>query len=90
MATVIRLRREGTKNRPFFRIVATDSRMPRDGRFIELLGTYDPMKEGVNFTLKRERADYWLSKGAKPSDTVRSILKRAKKETLAAAGAPAA
>lgn len=80
MATVIRLRREGKKNRPFYRIVATDKRSPRDGRFIELLGTYDPHKTGTNFTLKSERIDYWLSVGAQPSDTVRSILKRAKKQ----------
>lgn len=79
MATVIRLRREGKKNRPFYRIVATDKRSPRDGRFIELLGTYDPNKTGTNYTLKSERVDYWLSVGAQPSDTVRDILKRAKK-----------
>jgi small subunit ribosomal protein S16 len=90
MATVIRLRREGTKNRPFFRIVATDSRMPRDGRFLELLGTYDPLKEGANYTIKKERIEYWLSTGAKPSDTVRSILKRAHNAAPAEADAPPA
>ena len=89
MATVIRLRREGKKNRPYYRIVATDKRSPRDGRFIELLGTYDPHKEGVNFTLKSERIDYWLSVGALPSETVRSIIKRAKKQAAKEAAEPA-
>ena len=79
MATVIRLRREGKKNRAFYRIVAADKRSPRDGRFIELLGTYDPHKEGTNFNLKGVRIAYWLSVGAQPSETVRSILKRAKR-----------
>lgn len=87
MAVKIRLRRVGTKNVPAYRIVVADSRSPRDGRFIELLGTYDPKKPGINFTVKLERARYWLSKGAQPSDTVRSMLKKAEK---AAASAPAA
>ena len=79
MAVSIRLRREGTKNVPVFRIVVADARSPRDGRFIEKLGTYDPQKKGVNFTVKLDRANYWISKGAVPSDTVRSILKKAAK-----------
>jgi small subunit ribosomal protein S16 len=62
-----------------YRIVATDARSPRDGRFIELLGTYDPKKKGTKFTVKLDRARYWISKGAQPSETVRSILKKAEK-----------
>lgn len=86
MATVIRLRREGKKNRPYYRVVAADKRSPRDGRFLELLGTYDPHKQGTNFNLKMDRIDYWLSVGALPSDTVKSMIRRAKKQ---AAEAPA-
>ena len=79
MAVAIRLRREGTKDRPFYRIVVTDSRMPGDGRFIETLGTYDPLQEGENYKVDLEKANDWISKGAQPSDTVRSILKKAGK-----------
>jgi small subunit ribosomal protein S16 len=75
---VIRLRREGTKDRPFYRIVAADQRFQRDGRFLEILGTYNPMTKDSAITLNTERADYWLSVGAQPSETVRSIIKRAK------------
>ncbi len=88
MAVAIRLRREGTTNTPYYRIVVTDSRSPRDGRFIEMIGTYDPKKKGVNYAVKLDRASYWVSKGAIPSDTVRSIIKKAAKN--AAANAPAA
>ena len=88
MAVAIRLRREGTTNTPYYRIVVADSRSPRDGRFIENLGTYDPKKKGVNYTVNLDRANYWTSKGAIPSDTVRSILKKAAKN--AAANTPAA
>jgi small subunit ribosomal protein S16 len=66
-----------------YRIVVADSRSPRDGRFIENLGTYDPKKAGNNFTLNLERARYWLSKGARPSDTVRSMLKKAERAAQA-------
>lgn len=79
----IRLRRIGTRNVPVYRIVVADSRSPRDGRFIENLGTYDPKKAGNNFTLNLERARYWLSKGARPSDTVRSMLKKAERAAQA-------
>jgi small subunit ribosomal protein S16 len=78
MAVSIRLRREGAKNRPFYRIVVADKRSPRDGKFIELIGNYDPKKAGTNFAIDVDRADYWVSKGAQPSDTVRSIIKKAK------------
>jgi small subunit ribosomal protein S16 len=78
MAVSIRLRREGTKNRPYYRVVVADSRSPRDGKFIEILGTYDPKKTGQNSLFNVERAEYWISKGAQPSDTVRSLIKKQK------------
>ncbi len=79
MAVSIRLRREGAKNRPYYRVVVADSRSPRDGKFIEILGTYDPKQTGQNSSFDVERADYWISKGAQPSDTVRSLIKKQKK-----------
>jgi small subunit ribosomal protein S16 len=89
MAVSIRLRREGAKNRPYYRVVVTDSRSPRDGKFIEILGTYDPKQTGQNSSFSVERAEYWIRKGAQPSDTVRSLIKKQKK-TAAAAPASAA
>jgi small subunit ribosomal protein S16 len=86
MAVSIRLRREGTKNRPYYRIVVADSRSPRDGKFIEIIGTYDPKQTGQNSSFRVERAEYWISKGAQPSDTVRSLIKKQKK--MAAAEPP--
>ena len=80
----IRLRRIGTRNVPAYRIVVADARSPRDGRFIENLGTYDPRKAGVNFRVDLDRAKYWVQKGAQPSETVRSILKRAERAAKAA------
>ena len=77
MAVVIRLRREGTKNRPFYRIVAADQRFPRDGRFLEILGTYDPLMADNNVKVNLEKANKWISLGAQPSETVRSLLKKA-------------
>ena len=79
MAVSIRLRREGSKNRPYYRIVVADSRSPRDGKFIEIIGTYDPKQTGQNSSFIVERAEYWISKGARPSDTVRSLIKKQKK-----------
>jgi small subunit ribosomal protein S16 len=76
MSVRIRLTRKGTKKKPFYRIVAADIEMPRDGRFLELLGTYDPMVEPAAVTLKQDRIDYWLGEGAQPSTTVASILKK--------------
>ena len=81
------MKRIGTKNTPVFRIVVADGRSPRDGKFIEELGTYQPRKKGTNFTLDLDRAKYWLSKGAQPSETVASFIKKAGK--TAAAAAPA-
>ncbi len=76
MAVKIRLKRMGAKRAPFYRIVAADSRAPRDGRFIEQLGTYDPTKNPAVITVKEEEVLNWLSKGAQPSDTVRSLLQQ--------------
>jgi small subunit ribosomal protein S16 len=81
MAVRIRMKRIGAKNQPAFRIVVADGRSPRDGKCIEELGTYLPHKKGNNFTLDLDRAKYWLSKGAQPSDTVASFIKRAGKAT---------
>ncbi len=89
MAVKIRLRRVGTKNVPCYRIVVADGRSPRDGRFIENIGTYDPKKADINFKVDLERARHWVGKGAQPSDTVRSILKKAEKAEKATATATA-
>jgi len=78
MAAAIRLRREGTTKRPYYRIVVADRRSPRDGRFIEMVGTYDPKVPGDNATLKLDRVEHWLRCGAQPSETVRSIIRRAR------------
>lgn len=74
MAVKLRLKRMGSKQKPFYRIVAADSRSPRDGRFIETVGTYNPIKGKEVVTIDEEKALAWLSKGAIPTDTVRSIL----------------
>ena len=86
MAVSIRLRREGGKNRPHYKVVVADSRSPRDGKFIEIIGTYDPKKPSDNSTIKLDRAEYWMSKGAQPSSTVRSLIKKMKNQQP---GAPA-
>ena len=84
MAVKIRMKRVGTKNTPVYRIVVADGRSPRDGKCIEEIGTYQPLKQGENFTLKLDRATYWISKGAQPSDTVASFIKKATKAVPAA------
>ncbi|MBI4178975.1 30S ribosomal protein S16 [bacterium] len=76
MAVTLRLRRVGKKKQPYYRIVAADSRMPTDGRFLENLGTYNTHTDPATVVLKDERVREWLSKGAEISDTVRSILRR--------------
>ena len=76
MAVRIRLRRMGKKKMPFYRVVVADIKSPRDGRFIEAIGTYDPHKEPGEINIEEEKALYWLSKGATPSDTVRSLLSK--------------
>jgi small subunit ribosomal protein S16 len=90
MAVSIRLRREGARNRPYYKIVVADSRSPRDGKFIEIIGTYDPKKPSDNSTLKIERVEYWITRGAQPSDTVRSLIKKTKNPEAAAKKAAAA
>ena len=74
MAVKLRLKRMGSKQKPFYRIVAADSRFPRDGRFIETVGTYDPIKKDADVTVDEEKALKWLNNGAQPTDTVRSIF----------------
>ena len=76
MAVKIRLRRMGAKKNPFYRIVVADSRYPRDGRFIEEIGTYNPMKEPSEVNVDAEKVAQWLKNGAQPTDTVRAIFKR--------------
>jgi small subunit ribosomal protein S16 len=76
MATRIRLKRMGAKKRPFYRVIVADSRSPRDGRFIETLGTYNPLTNPAEIKLKADKVQLWLSRGAQPSDTVRHILAR--------------
>jgi small subunit ribosomal protein S16 len=85
MAVIIRLRRDGAKNSPYYRIVVADKHSPRDGKFLELIGTYEPKKKNDNSTVKLDRADHWMKLGARPSDTVKSLLKKAKAKASAAA-----
>lgn len=81
----IRLRREGSKDKPFYRIVVADGRSRRQGAFIELLGTYDPLKDTDDYKIDLEKADEWIGKGAQPSDTVRSLMKKARQAASASA-----
>mmetsp|Transcript_5062 Transcript_5062/g.2839 ORF Transcript_5062/g.2839 Transcript_5062/m.2839 type:complete len:81 (+) Transcript_5062:1402-1644(+) len=76
MSVKIRLARHGAKKKPFYRIVVADHRCSRDGRFLEIVGTYNPLFNPAKVTLKNERIKYWLDEGAIPTDTVKSILKR--------------
>ena len=76
MGVRIRLARHGAKKKPFYRIVVADGENPRDGRFLEKVGTYDPLKDPVEVSLNPDRIKYWMEKGAIPSDTVRSLLKK--------------
>ncbi len=75
MAVKIRLRRMGAKQAPFYRVVVADSRFPRDGRFIEEIGYYDPTKEPAVVNIDKEKAEEWIKKGAQPTDTVKRLLK---------------
>jgi small subunit ribosomal protein S16 len=86
MAVVLRLARAGAKKKPYYHVVATDSRNPRDGKFIEAVGAYDPNQTPVKVEFNQERLNYWLKTGATPSDTVADLIKRAAK----AAPTPAA
>lgn len=87
MAVAIRLRREGTTKRPYYRVVVADSRSPRDGKFIEMIGNYDPKLTGTNSNLDLSRAEYWISKGAQPSETVASLIRKARRASKAEAKA---
>ena len=77
MAVKIRLRRMGSKKAPFYRVVVADSRYPRDGRFIEEIGTYNPLVDPAEVKIDIERANYWIKNGAQPTDTVKALLKKA-------------
>ena len=87
MAVTIRLKRMGRTNSPFYRVVAADNRYATDGRFLEILGWYDPNKPGTNFKLKMDRVEEWISNGAEVSDTAKSLVKKGR---LLQASAPAA
>ena len=76
MAVKMRLTRMGAKKAPYYRVVVADSHSPRDGRFIEELGTYDPMADGDKIKVDLERVKYWISNGAQPTDTVRGLIKK--------------
>jgi small subunit ribosomal protein S16 len=76
MAVKIRLKRMGAKKKPFYRIVVADSRSPRDGKFIEELGYFDPLKEPAEIKINEEKAKSWISNGAQPTDTVKALLKK--------------
>jgi small subunit ribosomal protein S16 len=79
------LKRIGTTNTPAYRIVVADSRSPRDGGFIEEIGSYQPLKKGDNFVLELERARYWQSRGAQPTETVGSLIKKAERKAQSSA-----
>jgi small subunit ribosomal protein S16 len=83
MAVKIRLQRFGTKKKPYYRIVAADSRFSRDGRFLEQVGIYNPMVQPEAIALVQDRFDYWMSVGAQPSDTVASLVRRLKRSASA-------
>ncbi len=87
MAVVLRLSRAGTHKAPFYHVVATDSRKPRDGRYLEDVGVYDPTQQPARIDLKAERVEHWLKVGARPSQTVAMILKLAKDRAVKAAPA---
>ncbi len=78
MSVSLRLNRKGAKDRPYYKIVAVDSRKRRDGRYIEQIGTYNPLLEGTNFEIDLEKADKWLAVGANPSETVNSFIRKAR------------
>ena len=86
----IRLRRTGSKKRPFFRVVVTDSRTARDSSFVEVLGFYNPRTKPETLTVKRDRLEHWLKAGARPSDTVRTLVDRMPEAPVSEAVAPAA
>jgi len=90
MAVALRLNRQGTKDRPYYKIVAVDQRKRRDGRYIEQIGVYDPMTDGENFEIDLGAAERWLKVGARPSDTVRSMIRKARTKAETEGDAPVA
>ncbi len=84
MALVIRLRRHGSRKKPYYRIVVADSHSPRDGRFVDQVGTYDPAFNPPKVTLKQEETDKWIKAGARPSETVRKLIKQASSASASA------
>lgn len=84
MAVKLRLTRRGAKKKPFYRIVAADSEAPRDGRFLDIVGTYDPNYDPATVVLKNDKIDYWLGQGATPTETVANIIKKARKASAEA------
>jgi small subunit ribosomal protein S16 len=89
MAVHIRLTRAGAKKRPFYRIIVTDHRSPQGGRFLENIGTYDPLREPAQFSIDQERLTYWRGKGAQPSHTLDQLIKRQAKAAAEAAATAA-
>ena len=85
MAVTIRLSRTGCNKKPSYRVLVADSRSPRDGRFIEIVGSYDPKRKGENYVLDLARIDFWTGQGAQVSETVASLVKRARQATAATA-----
>lgn len=77
MAVRIRLSRFGRKKKPFYRIVVADSQSPRDGKFLEIVGTYDPLQQPMEVKIQHDKLQFWIDRGAKPTDTVKSLLKKA-------------
>jgi small subunit ribosomal protein S16 len=90
MAATIRLSRHGAKKRPFYRIIVTDSRAPRDGRRLDQVGTYDPTQNPARVQFEQEKLEQWIRRGARPSLTVAQLMKRSGIASAAGAGAPAA
>ena len=84
MALVIRLRRHGSRKKPYYRIVVADSHSPRDGRFVDQVGTYDPAFNPPKVTLKQEETEKWIKAGARPSETVRKLIKQASSASASA------
>jgi small subunit ribosomal protein S16 len=83
----IRLTRKGAKKQPIYRVIVTEKKTKRDGRFVEIVGHYNPCRQPVEIVLDRERIDFWIARGAKPSETVRSLLRRHQESVAAAAPA---
>lgn len=83
MAVKLRLTRKGAKKQPFYRIVAADSEAPRDGRFLDIVGTYDPCQEPAAVVLHDDKLDYWLGQGAQPTATVANIIRMSRREATA-------